>query len=160
MKQKFNIKSSHDQGFTILEVVLASALFCVFSAAALSFMLQALRAENQAHRAEIALTYAAEGMEAVRAIRDDSFDNLSSTGGAGLIFSGDHWQFDGSYDEFDIYRRTISVTSAMRDGDGNIVVEGGTEDLNMKRIVSSVSFLSLSGQQTSTELTTYLSRWR
>jgi prepilin-type N-terminal cleavage/methylation domain-containing protein len=161
MKYKYRpIAFRHDKGFSILEVVLAAALFCIFSTAALSFSLQALQAERQANQSEIALGYAAEGIEAVRAIRDISFENLSDTGGSGLLFSDGYWQLDGDHDDFGAYQRVITIKTAKRDGDGNIVTDGGTEDADMKHVVSSVSFLSPSGEPVSADLDTYLSRWK
>jgi prepilin-type N-terminal cleavage/methylation domain-containing protein len=163
MKHKSGLKSYHpniNKGFSILEVVLAAAIFCIFSTVALSFSLQALQAERRANQSEIALGYATEGIEAVRAVRDVSFDNLSNTDGSGLRFSDGHWQLDGDHDDFGVYRRVITINQVQRDGDGNIVSDGGTEDLNMKRAVSSVSFLSPSGEQVSVNLDTYLSRWK
>jgi prepilin-type N-terminal cleavage/methylation domain-containing protein len=161
MKHKFGLKSFHcEKGFSILEVVLAAALFCIFSTVALSFSLQTLQAERQANQAEIAFGYATEGIEAARAIRDVSFDSLSDTNGSGLLFSDGHWQFDGDHDDFGVYKRVITIKTAKRDGDGNIVSDGGAEDVDMKQVVSSVSFLSSSGQQVSVDLDAYLSRWK
>jgi prepilin-type N-terminal cleavage/methylation domain-containing protein len=161
MKNKSRPKTSyHNKGFSILEVVLAAALFCIFSTAAISFSFQALQAERQALQAEIALGCATEGIEAVRAIRDNSFDDLSDTNGSGLRFFDGHWQFDGDHDDYGAYKRVISIKTAKRDGDGNIITDGGTEDADMKRAVSSVSFLAPSGQTISVDLDTYLSRWK
>jgi len=156
MKINFKIK----KGFSVMEIILAAAIFCIFSSAAISFLFLTLKTETQSEQAQTALQYAEEGIEAVRAIRDDSFDRLSDTEGSGLVFSDDKWDFGGDYDEFGIFKRTIAINEAKRDGDNNIISEGGEDDPNMKKIVSSVSWTSPSGGNVSVEITAYLSRWK
>jgi prepilin-type N-terminal cleavage/methylation domain-containing protein len=153
-------KTNYNKGFSLLEVILAAALFSVFSAPAISFSLRALQGQRQSEQAQIAMMYASEGIEAIRSIRDGSFDNLSNTQSSGLNFSGGSWSLQGEDDEIDGYRRSISVSSARRDGDGNIILDSGQEDEDMKRIVSTVTWTSPSGKEASINLVTYIARWR
>ena len=94
----------------------------------------------------------------MRAIRDNSFDEMADTEGKGLDFSGGKWSLSGDHDNFDIYKRVISINAVKRDTDQNIVSGGGTDDPDMKEIISTVSWNSLSGQSVSVDLKTYLSR--
>ena len=61
-------------------------------------------------------------LEAVRAIRDNSFDDMADTEGKGLDFSGGKWSLSGDHDNFDIYKRVISINAVKRDTDQNIVL--------------------------------------
>jgi len=158
MRKKIN--NSRAKGFSILEIILSVAIFSIFSAAAVTFFMSALSAEQQSLQYETASSYATAGLEAVRAIRDDSFDNLNNMDKSGLEFSNDKWKLSGESDSFDIYKRVISISDVSRDGDGNIVSSGGTMDPDMKKIVSVVSWTDSSNQTASTELETYLSRWK
>ena len=153
-----NNQTSYNKGFSILEVILAAGIFSIFSAAALMFMFSGLKGEQQGNNAQTALAYAREGLEAVRAIRDNSFDDMADTEGKGLDFSGGKWSLSGDHDNFDIYKRVISINAVKRDTDQNIVSGGGTDDPDMKEIISTVSWNSLSGQSVSVDLKTYLSR--
>jgi hypothetical protein len=153
-------KNNLKRGFSIMEIILSAAIFCIFSASAITFMLTAIKAEQQGNQAEIAMQYASEGIEAVRAIRDDSFDRMADTDNTGLRFSDGKWKFEGEYDEFGIYRRSIKIISARRNGDGDIISDGGDEDLNMKRIVCTITWNSTFGREVSTDLVTYLANWK
>lgn len=150
----------NNKGFSLVEIILAAALFCIFSASALLLLFSSLKAEQQGNQTQTALSYATDGIEAVRAIKDDSFDRLVDTEGSGLVFSGGEWDLSSDHDDFEIYRRVVSISPAERDGDGNIVSSGGTEDLNMKRVLSFVSWTTPSGKDVFIELEEYLSRWK
>lgn len=161
-KVQFNKKDmlAGRQGFSLIEVILAAAIFCVFSTVAITFFLNGMNADQQAIQAGRALDYASEGMEAVRSIRDISFDNLTDTNGSGVRFSGGQWELNGDHDERETYRRVISIFPAERDGGGNVVSDGGTEDPDMKRVVTEVFWVAPSSQATSVKLETYLARWK
>jgi prepilin-type N-terminal cleavage/methylation domain-containing protein len=150
----------NQKGFSILEIVLAAAVFCIFSAAAVSFLFLTLKAETQSQQEQSAIQYAQEGLEAVRAIRDDSFDRLSDRDSSGLDFSDGKWDFKDDYDSFDIFKRTIAIDTAKRDGENNIISSGTADDSDMKKVVSSVSWKTSSGEDVSVEMTTYLARWK
>ena len=77
-------KANELPGFSLIEIILAVALFSIFSAVAITFSFQALQAEQKGNEKELATNYAEEGIEVVRAIRDDSFDNLNDTDSSGL----------------------------------------------------------------------------
>jgi prepilin-type N-terminal cleavage/methylation domain-containing protein len=157
MKKKSELK----KGFSLIEVILATAIFSVFTVAAIMVMIGSQKSSLQAEQMDFATAYATEGIEAVRSIRNDSFDRLSDAQSSGLLFSNDSWEFDGEYNESGIFRRIIVVEKARRDGDGNITLdENDQEDENMKRIVSTVNWEASSGGNVSVEFVAYLSRWK
>lgn len=154
------LKNLHTKGFSILEIILSVAIFSIFSAASVTFFLSALSIQQQSLQYSAAATYASAGIEAMRAVRDDSFDNLNNTDKSGLEFANGKWKLSGENDHFDIYTRVISISEVSRDGDGNVVTSGGITDSDMKKIVATVSWTDASGQTVSTAVETHLSRWK
>ncbi len=146
--------------FTI-EVILASALFMIFSVGIVSVVLQGLDANRVSNETIIANSYASEGIEAVRSMRNQSFGNLVSTTSAGLVRTGGNvWGFGGTNNAFTKYTRSIAVLSVNRDASGNIVATGGTLDPNTKKITSTVTWNVSPQRNNSIVLTTYLTNWR
>lgn len=141
------------RGFSILELVLAGAIFAVFASAIVVAVLQSGSATQAGIRAEIGRQWAQEGVEAVRAIGAQSFDALLDTAGSGVRFTNGKWEFSGNADEWDGYRRVVTVSSAQRSAGGDVVSSGGTEDVDLKLITVVVT-----KENFSIELSTYLSR--
>ena len=153
-------KRKNQKGFSVVEIILAAGLFTIFSASAITLFIQSLESNRQDEQRERATTYASEGIEAVRAIRDGSFDDLDDTNGAGLKFSNGKWSFDGAHDNLDIFQRMVTVSPVQRDGQADIIASGGTSDLDMKKVTVEVSWTSSYQKKVSVDFTTYLSRWK
>lgn len=143
------------KGFLIMELVLAAALFSVFSAGIVVALLQGSSAEQAAQQAETARFCAREGIEAARAIRSWSFAELENTTGSGLRLQAGQWEFFGEADEECAagYQRVIVVQSVERDGAGEIVASDGTEDTDMK-----LATVTVTKGEYSAEFSAYLSR--
>ena len=96
-------------GFSLLELVLAIAIFSVSSIGLATMLIDAnLSTKTSSDRIE-ALLYAKEGVEAVRAIRDADWTDLTD-GNHGLISSGGVWAFSGSSDTIaSKYTRTVNI---------------------------------------------------
>lgn len=151
---------STKRGFSVLEVILAVALFSIFSTTSVLLTLSSLRASLQGNQREVALAYAAEGIEIVRAIRSDSFGNLIDAAATGLHYDAGKWEAQGDFDSFEIYKRVVSIAPAQRDENGDIVSGAANDDANMKKVVSAVSWRDSSGQEVSVELESYLANWK
>lgn len=149
------------KGFFVLEVLLASALFVIFSAAAVGLVLQGFDANRTGNEETIANQYAAEGIEAVRSIRKQTFYNMvANTVATGASRSASNvWAFNGLNNTFGKYTRVITVADAQRDGSGNIVASGGTVDPNTKKVTSTVSWNVSPTRNNSVVLTAYLTNW-
>lgn len=141
------------KGFSVLELVLAAALFSIFSLAIVTAVFRGSNAEQAAMNAEIARQWAREGIEAVRAVRSQSFDSLGDSSGTGIRLENGKWEFHGNQDEWDGYERVVTLHPARRDSDGNIVTEGGNEDADLKSVTSTVT-----KDNFSVEFSAYLSR--
>lgn len=149
------------RGFSVIEVILAAALFVVLSAGAVTVVLQALDANRLGEEQTVANQYAAEGIEAARSIKNQAFANLVNSAGTGIVRSGSVWAFSGSNNVLSSkYTRVLTVSDVQRDGSGNIVASGGTLDSLTKKIISTVSWNFTPTRSNSVVLTSYLSNWK
>lgn len=143
--------------FSVIEVVLATAIFAIFATGAAIALISGLSLNQSAVEQTVANQYAAEGMEATRSIRNQNYANLVN-GTYGLGTTGGVWTFSGSQNVFDKYTRTITIADVLRDANGNIATSGGTLDVNTKKIAVNVSWLT-GVRSLVTGLTTYLTNW-
>lgn len=144
---------------TLIEVLLALTIFVLFVG---GIFYLAVETRNQSARQQLkseALTYAQEGLEAARYIRDENYWDLTD-GAHGLSRVGSVWSFSGTSENIDqFYTRTVTVDSVYRDASGDIA-ETGTLDPLTKRITSEVTWMWRGILPQSVELTTYFANWR
>lgn len=164
-------KKRLSKGFSLIEVILAVAIFMLFSTAAVGVVLQGFNLNRLGSEETVANQFAAEGIEAVKSIKNQAYSNLNAvnpTPRAVRRNASNVWEFnptDGSNDTLihnasDNYVRQVKAESVNRDGSGNIVETGGTLDPDTKKITSTVSWNFNSARPESVILTTYLSDWR
>lgn len=155
------MKKNWQKGQLTLEAILAAALFVIFSVSVVEVVLQGIDANRTSNETVIANSYASEGLEAVRSMKNQSFGNLISTTSAGLVRTGSNvWTFNSTSNIFTKYTRKIAVASVNRDSSGNIVASGGTLDPDTKKIISTVTWNVSPQRNSSIALTTYLTNWR
>lgn len=164
------MKILNSQGFSVLEVILAAAIFMLFSTAAVTVILGGYNANRLGNEETIANQFASEGIEAVKSIKNQAFSNLITPNPTprALITPGGIWAFgsDGSSDTLlhnstDNYIRQIKLDSVNRDASGNIVpAPTGILDPDTKKVTSTVSWNFNSARPESVTLSTYLSDWR
>ncbi len=155
----------NERGFSVLEVILAAAIFVVMGVSAVIVVLQGLNTNRLGNEFTVANQYASEGVEVARSIKNRAFANLINSAGTGVAFSGGNWTFSGSnntlvHNTGDNYTRVIIVADVQRDGSGNIVSSGGTVDPMTKKVTSAVSWNFTSARPENISLSTYLSDWR
>ncbi len=162
------MKKKLSRGFSLVEVVLAAAIFMLFSTAAVVTILGGINANRLGAEETIANQFAGEGIEAVKSIKNQAYSNLVNTSGTGIRRSAANvWEFFGpnntlTHNLTDNYIRTVKVESVNRDAlppAGNIVVSG-TNDPDTKKITSTVNWNFNPSRPESVILTTYLSDWR
>lgn len=151
-------------GFSVLEVIIAVAVFMIFSTGAILTVAQSYNANRLGEENTVATQFAAEGIEAVKSIKDRSFSGLTNFNSVGLQRNtpGNYWEFktEGSNNILEKYTRTIKVENVNRDGSGNIVASGGTPDADTKKVTSTVTWNFNTARPETTSLITYLSDWR
>lgn len=149
-----------NKGFSIIEVILAIALFMIFSTGAVVLSLHNLDANRLGIDETIANQYAAEGMEAMRSIKNQSFSFILNTAGTGITRNGNGvWTYSGVNNTFGKFTRVIVVTDAQVDCTGNIVTNG-TVDTNIKKVTSRVIWQSSPTRNNTITLTSYLTNWK
>lgn len=147
------------KGFSVIEVLLASAVFVLFSTGIVMVLLQSLILNRLGEEEAIANQYAVEGIEATRSIRNQSFDALGNTQGTGISRLDGAWVFSGQNNVLDgKYQRVIEISDAERNG-SDIVESGGTADTDTKKVIVTVTWAGPS-QENSVVLITYLTRWK
>ncbi len=148
------------KSFSIIEIILAAALFVIFASGVIGVVLFGFDMNRLGGEQTIASQYASEGLEATRSIKNQNFSNLVNTLGTGISQVGGVWVFSGTNNTFDKYSRVISVSDVQRDLNGNIVVSGGIVDPLTKKITSTVTWNVSSNRNNSVVLTTYLTNWK
>ncbi len=152
-------------GISILEVVLAVAVFAIFGVPAIGAIVRGFSVNRLALEEVIATQFASEGIEAMRSIKNQSFSLVVDTTAAGVVRNGSNvWAFSGlnnTYAAPKTYTRILKVESVNRDGSGNIVpTPTGTVDSLTKRVTSTVTWSFSTGRPESVSLSAYLSDWK
>lgn len=155
-----NFQGNKTQGFSLLELIVAIALFMIFSAGLSGTAIGGYLTSLENARMVKVNAHLVESWEAVRSIRNNSWSDISN-GSYGLAIQQGHWVFSGSSDEYDGYTRVITVEDVLRDDSGNIVTGGADSDPDTKRISITLSWNDTAGQfrslQTQSYLTNYVS---
>ncbi|MFH1078341.1 MAG: hypothetical protein V1745_03640 [Patescibacteria group bacterium] len=101
-------------GLSLVEVLLAIAIFVVGVSTFGAMILNAATSERLASERQKARFLAEEGVEAVRSIRDASFDVLG-TGTYGLAVTGTVWGLSGTSDVSEGYTRSVQLDCGTMD---------------------------------------------
>lgn len=149
------------RGQTITEAILAIFIILMIATSATVAILGALSTSRLAAEQTQATTLAVEGLEAVKSIRDQNWNNLT-VGPHGLIHSGNVWSFSGASDADASGRfvRTITIETVERDTDGNIVVSDGSIDLETVKATATIAWNFTSARQNSVVMALYLTNWQ
>lgn len=148
------------KGFTLLELSLAIMIFAIVAAGvALPIIGNHLGAlENEKNLA--ANTVLTESWEAVRAIRNNDWNNVTN-GTHGLRNLGGYWEFSGGSDSLQSgFTRTIIVSDIQRDASGDLVDSGGTVDLDSKKVVIQISWQPSEGQNRSIDAESIVTNYK
>ncbi|MEI6510806.1 MAG: hypothetical protein WCO25_02070 [Candidatus Uhrbacteria bacterium] len=130
-------------GFSVVEIILATALAGLFVASCAGGLLFGVRMSKEAGRKSQAVFLAEEGLEATQNIRDAAYSNLSA-GTYGLTTTGNQWNLSGASDTTGIYTRTQTIAVV---------------DATKKSDTSTVSWKEPTGQTRSVSLVTYFADW-
>ncbi|MDH3324970.1 MAG: hypothetical protein OEL89_04995, partial [Candidatus Peregrinibacteria bacterium] len=101
---------SRKSAFSLVEALLAITLFALIIvglSGALFYGPESTRLSVERSRA---IFLAEEGLEAVRNIRDEAYTNLTD-GTHGIAITGNQWTLSGTYDQSDIFTRTVTIVS-------------------------------------------------
>ena len=152
--------TKRERGFTMVEVVISSAIVLAATLSLLGTYTLFLKAALSAGDSMKAAYLAEEGLEAVRFMRDASWSAdiapLATSTPYGLLLSGPLWQATTSETWVGGFKRSVSFAPVYRDANGDIVSSGGTLDAKTRLFTSTVSW-SARGATTTKSLSAYLS---
>lgn len=141
----------------LVELLLALALFALVSGATVAVIAGAELGIVRSQQETQALAIAQEGAEAVRLIREDSFNKLTN-GSHGLVLNGQRWQLQGSQDQHGDFARQVDVAIAHRNQLGELD-DHGEADPDSKLITTRVNWRSNFGTQQTLEIPVLLTNW-
>ncbi len=130
-------------GFSLIEVIIATALTGLFLAASAGGLLYGIRLSKEAGRKSQAVYLAEEALAAVQNIRDDDYTNLTD-GTWGITTTGSQWNLSGASDTTGIFTRQVTITSP---------------DATKKEVTSTIAWQDVTGAARTLSLVTYLSDW-
>lgn len=156
----FNIKNIRSQqAFSLVEVVVALAVFAILAAGVFNITTSSYRNFYGKGDKQVLKEFAQEGIEAVKAIRNNSWQDIENVSGAGnqgiTKDNNGYWEFSGSSNTLDVFTRVISITDVQRNSSWEIVDAGGTNDPLTKKVTVTVSADGMEDYV----LTTYITDW-
>ncbi|MEI6228438.1 MAG: prepilin-type N-terminal cleavage/methylation domain-containing protein [Candidatus Saccharibacteria bacterium] len=139
MQKVLSIIKSSQSGMSLVEVLLAVAIFAVISTGLIGGIIYGQESTAVAGARERAVKIAEEGIEAVKNIRDSNFNAFPADGTYGLTNGTGYWGFNGASDTTDIFTRSVvlsTVDSRTRDVTVNVTwtqtaQRSGSISLNM-----------------------------
>lgn len=148
------------KGFSLIELMLAGAIFTVFASGIVGVLLLGLENDRLGEETSIATEYASEGIEAVRSIWAKHFDDLTLTIATGITRDDGDWKFSGEENVNGKYTRVIAVGEVRRDGSDDIDEHGGDVDPDTRKITVTVSWNVTPTRSNSVVLQTLLTRFK
>lgn len=131
-------------GFGLVELIVAIGIWVVVVSSGTVFILGGFQVNRLADEQSKASSLAQEGLEASYSIKKQGWDTpflaINCTSGCGVGSVSGTWRYLGSNNVIDKYTRQVFVSPVSRDGGGNIVSSGGSDDPNTKKITSTVSW--------------------
>lgn len=154
-------RTSRIRGQSLIEAVAAIAFFTLIVSALVSLVTGGFTGIERGGDQTEAEFLVQEGMEAVRAIRHDSWKNLLF-GTSSVSISGGEWVFDGegTTETIGKFTRTISFGDVCRDSADDIVTcPGSYTDAQTKEVLVTVSWEPTPGTTNIVEWRSYITNW-
>lgn len=155
------IKFFNNKGQSILEVILAVAIFGLIASSLMALVTGGFTAMIQGGEQTEAELLAQEAIEGVRSIRDAAWNNLiyvtSSIGR-----SGNRWIFssENTTETIGKFTRNISFAPVCRDVSNNFTnCPGSYTDIQSKKVTVTVTWNTTKGETNQVQQSTYLTNW-
>jgi len=152
-----------NDGFGLVEIIVAMGLFAVIATTGVVSVIGSFQTNRLGDEHTRAAIYAQEGIEAMRSIRaqgwDDPFLTINCSGGCGVDSGVGMWAIAGASNTLDGFTRTVAVSDVLRSAADDIVDSGGTVDVNTKKITSTVTWDFSPTRSNSLEMATYLTNF-
>lgn len=124
----------------LVEILLAIALTAIMLPALISGLLSSREGKAQQGQRVQAVALMKEAEEVVRNVRAQGWSLFSINGTYHPLISGNVWTFASGSETINGLNRTVTVSDVFRDGNGNIVQNGGTLDPFTKKVYIQVTW--------------------
>jgi len=138
----------NQSGQSLVELIIAMGVIVLVISSVAFLVIDSYASGRLSKEITQANFLAEEGMEAIKSIRDNSWDDLSP-GTYGLAIFGSNWILEGSEED---------VSSQLNEGIRRIIVE--EIDLDRKKITSQVDWKFIEARPQQVQLITYLTNWQ
>ncbi len=157
-KKYFSLLSSpKNLGFSLVELLVALGAFAILASGVIYVVTNSYTNFYGRGDKQVLAEFAQEAVEAVRSIRENSWQYLEDNTGTnlGLTQVDGVWSFAGTSNTRGDFSRVITISDAQRDSGGNLVLSGGTADPLTKKITVTISAAGVEDYV----LTSYLTSW-
>ena len=136
-----SFRQNKQAGISLIEVMIAMSVFAIIVSGVIALALGSFQTTLIGKNESKAQELAAEAFSAVESVRNQDWEQLT-LGQYGVLYDGQDWQLvDPSQDQapqgFD---RVVVIANAQRDGQGNLVEQGGISDEQTKVITVEVDY--------------------
>ncbi len=159
--QEHPSSSPNEAGFSLIEAMMASSVFALIITALAGALVFGAQASVTAGARARATELAIEGIESVRNIRDEAFNELQYAQ-SGVDDTGGSWDFlgEGSTETIGEFTRTISFADVCRDSTDLVAAcPASYTDPHTKQVTAVVEWESRPSFTSQVERTTYLTNW-
>ena len=147
------------KGIGLIEIIIASAVISIGLLAIISFLIFSRGVTFQVGNQTEAVSLAEEAIEAVRSIRDEAWNSVSTAGTYYPVISANKWTLSGRDPGpiHGLYTRVVTIDDVFRDGSDNIA-GSGSPDSDTKKVTATISW-SESGRNKQVVIETYISNF-
>jgi type II secretory pathway pseudopilin PulG len=145
-------------GSSVVEVIVALGVLVVVLTGIAVLYTNAINGTENANKQFQAEMYLNQGLEAVRAIRDNDFNNLTIAT-HGLTDANGYWEFLGASDTWEEFIRTVEIAEVQRSDVCDIVTTGGVVDPDSKKITITIAWDEGMTSEGTVSASQYLHNW-
>ncbi len=147
-------------GFSLVELVVALAAFAILASGVIYVVTSSYKNFYGIGDKQTVAEFAQEALEALRAIRESSWQYLEENTGSnlGLVKNNGVWQLSGASDTRGELTRTVVISDVQRDTSGAIVASGGQDDPLTKKVTITISGAGLEDYVLESYLTSWANR--
>jgi len=136
------------KGQSLIELLIAAGIFVMTVSVVASLLIDGYISNLQASQNSQAIFLTEEGLEAVRSIRDNNWNDLTS-GSHGISISQNQWIFQGEEE---------NISDKLPEGVRKVIVE--SIGVDRKKVTSQVTWKIPPAKSTKIELVTYFTNWK